>query len=111
MRTTIDILYTIVKLLKDFKFQQWYHQTTSLFLLKKRDIIRNYKDLRGISILPALMITFDKIIAPIVNKIGIGKINNKQFAVKPNSNTYMAKIDMYYAAKTKEIRQNAINRH
>ena len=44
-----------------------FHTTSKTMLKKKKDEIMTYADLRSISIMPSIIMVFDKIIAPIVN--------------------------------------------
>ena len=45
------------------------HNKCRLITKKKKDIIESYKDLRGIAIMPAIIMIIDKIIAPTIKKL------------------------------------------
>lgn len=75
------------------------HRTSRVILFKKIPEIVSYKDLRPISIMPAVIITLEKLIAPVV-KIGIkGKISNVQFGFKEDSGINFAKLRLAFLAR------------
>ena len=67
------------------------HNFIKVVLIKKKDEINNSKDLRPISILPAWLITLEKICKPLVDKLINNKITNSQFGFKKGSSCSIGK--------------------
>ena len=96
--------YIIQKFSENNSIEILIHNFIRIVLIKKRDEIESYKDLRPISILPAWLITLEKLAKPIVYKIINKKITLNQFGFKSGSDCNLAKTMIYY--KSKKLKLN-----
>ena len=77
------------------------HNKSKQLLKKKKDVITSSNDLRGISIMPAIIMTIDKITIPYTNKIANNLLNNNQHGGRTQYSTNTAKLNLIYMAHTK----------
>ena len=68
----------------------FFHTISKLFLLMKCDIINSHKDLRGISIMPAIIMIADKLILPIIKGKITPTLAVHQYAGKDESDINIA---------------------
>ena len=74
----------------------FFHRTSKVILFKKLQEIRDFRDTRPISIIPAVIMVMQKIISPIIKEIIKGKINKYQFGFKVDSDINSAKLYLAY---------------
>ena len=77
------------------------HNTSKIMLKKKKQEIAGYEDLRALSIMPATIMAFDKIIALAIDKENKSKMSPNQHGGREKQGTNTAKIAMYYKMQTK----------
>ena len=83
----------------------FFHSNTRIILLKKLEEVVSWMDLRPISIMPANIIVLEKILLPIL-KEGIKKaLNINQFAIKDESDVSIAKLQILYKHKQKNLKR------
>lgn len=92
----------------DLKGRSFFiHRTSRVMLFKKVEEITDYKDTRPISILPASIITLEKLASPTIKKLVKGKISFYQYGFKQGSDINMAKLhlslDMQLNKRTKAL--------
>ena len=84
------------------------HNKSKQLLKKKKDIITNSNDLRGISIMPALIMTLDKITILYASPKADTFLSKYQHGGRSNYSTNTAKLNLIYAAKTKGFKYSLL---
>ena len=79
------------------------HNTSKIILKKKKQEINGYEDLRALSIMPAFIMSFDKIISAEIDKEIKEQLSVNQHGGKENHGTNTAKIAMLYNMEKKNI--------
>ena len=75
------------------------HNKTKVILFNKTEEVENWKQLRPIKIIPAWLITLEKLIKPLLDDIINPTISKYQHGLKPNSNINFAKMTILYNIK------------
>ena len=76
------------------------HNISKIILKRKKNEINGYEDLRAISIMPANIMVFDKIIATVIDKEIKEQMSNNQHGARQYHGTNTAKISLLYKMKT-----------
>ena len=97
--TIIKFTYIIEVLSNNDCISTFIHNYIKVLLIKKKDEADSYKDLRPIAILPAWLITLEKIAKNAVNKIISPKITENQFGFKEGFDCNIAKTMIYFKCK------------
>ena len=79
------------------------HRTTKTFFKKKKEIIEDYKDLRMLSIMPAIIMIIDKSISPILKELTKNKIASNQHGARAEHNINTAKIELLMEANSQGL--------
>ena len=74
------------------------HNKSRVILFKKKEAIESFSDLRPISVMPALIMAFEKIISTPLKWFIQYATSDQQYAVRARSDVNLAKIDMAIAA-------------
>ena len=77
------------------------HNISKLLLKKKKDIIESMNDLRGIAIMPAIIMVLDKITILYSSPMGNRMLSKYQHGGRTQYSTNTAKMNLIYSAKTK----------
>ena len=96
--TAIKFKTLIEKISTSEGAQYLFNNTSKTILKKKKTSVTNYGDLRGLSIMPAIIMVHDKILAKIVNKDVELILDENQFGGRPGLDTNSAKILINYKA-------------
>ena len=91
--------YLLNKITQNGGIEHFIHKNIKTILIKKKENADSQKDLRPISILPAWLITLEKITKPIINKIINDKITKSQFGFKEKSDCNLAKTMIYFKSQ------------
>lgn len=75
------------------------HKNIRTTLFKKKEIADSQKDLRSIAILPAWLITLEKMAKPLISNLINGKLVKCQLGFKEKSDCNLAKTMIYYKEK------------
>lgn len=78
-----------------------FHNISKLLLKKKKDIIESMNDLRGIAIMPAIIMVLDKITILYSSPMGNRMLSKYQHGGRTQYSTNTAKMNLIYSAKTK----------
>ncbi|MGL4948070.1 MAG: hypothetical protein ACRC42_01650, partial [Mycoplasma sp.] len=101
VKTLSNLYKWITNIIKNPNISMIIHQTSKLILKKKTSIINSYEDLRGIAIMPVIVMVFDKLISPYIKDITEPLISKQQFAWRQQSDTNIARLDWAFTAATK----------
>ena len=85
--------------------QYLIHNTSKTILKKKKAEITNYGDLRGISIMPAIIMVHDKILSQIINEDIDSILDINQFGGRQGLDTTSAKALINYKATVEEMKK------
>ena len=77
------------------------HNISKLLLKKKKDIVESMNDLRGIAIMPAIIMVLDKITILYSSPLGNRMLSKYQHGGRTQYSTNTAKMNLIYSAKTK----------
>ena len=91
--------FLLEKLSENNGIEHFVHKNIRTILFKKKENADSQKELRSISILPAWLITLEKIAKPIINKLINSKISISQFGFKEKSDCNLAKTMIYYKSQ------------
>ena len=83
--------------------QYLIHSTSKTILKKKKANITNYGDLRGISIMPSIIMVHDKILSQIINEDIDSTLDINQFGGRQGLNINSAKILINYKAVVEDM--------
>ena len=72
------------------------HRTSKLLLKKKKENIQSFCDLRGISIIPAILMILDKISINIIKKQVNQFLNKMQYVGRKGYSTNSAKLEILF---------------
>ena len=81
------------------------HRTSKIILFKKAQDVKDFKDLRPISIIPAFLIVLEKLIQPIIKQALKGKISLRQYGFRDSSDVNMAKVRLAFLARKKGLKK------
>ena len=87
--------FLLEKLSENKGIEHFIHKNIRTILFKKKENADSQKELRSISILPAWLITLEKIVKPIINTLINNKITKSQFGFKEKSDCNLAKTMMH----------------
>ena len=77
------------------------HNISKFFFKKKSDVVEEYTDLRGLAVLPAVIMVLDKILSPLISKLVKNKLHSSQHGGRQQRGINTAKIELIYGAKAK----------
>ena len=77
------------------------HNISKFFFKKKSDIVEDYTDLRGLAILPSVIMVLDKILNPLISMLCKDKLSSSQHGGRQQRGIHTAKIELIYGAKEK----------
>jgi len=78
------------------------HNTSKIILKKKKTQIEDYKDLRTLAIMPAMIMVFDKLIAKVIDKEIKRDLSPNQHGARESRNTLTTKLQLIYTMNSKE---------
>ena len=78
------------------------HNFSKLLLKKKKDTVESINDLRGIAIMPAIIMLLDKITILYSSPLGNRMLSKYQHGGRTQYSTNTAKMNLIYSAKKKD---------